>query len=152
MVKTISDFSEFRKTIKRPGLVVVDFFAEWCGPCKQIAPFIENLSTKYPNVVFIKVDVDKAEEISQDRGITAMPTFQFFVWGSMVDELKGADPNRLESLVKLHDSIPKQPAEMSITELKVAIAKAGLAAKTIGFLEKKEFVALLQNYYTDNFT
>jgi thiol-disulfide isomerase/thioredoxin len=55
MVKEITSSDEFNKEIRVPNLVVVDFYATWCGPCKMIAPFIEQLSTKYPEVKFIKV-------------------------------------------------------------------------------------------------
>jgi len=55
MVKEISSAEEFSREIKVPNLVVVDFYATWCGPCKMIAPFIEQMSRKYPEVVFLKV-------------------------------------------------------------------------------------------------
>lgn len=61
MVKEVTDKSEFEGIVKGPGLVVVDFFATWCGPCMHIAPFVEELASKYPDVVFIKVDCDKAD-------------------------------------------------------------------------------------------
>jgi thioredoxin 1 len=91
MVKEISSASEFNTEIKGPGLVVVDYFATWCGPCKQIAPFLEELSRKYPNVKFLKVDSDKVQEVTSERRISSLPTFQFFVKGNQVDEIKGAD-------------------------------------------------------------
>jgi thioredoxin 1 len=90
MVKLITSASEFSREIQVPGLVVVDFFADWCGPCRNIAPFVESLSVKYPNVKFLKVNVDTCEVGSQ-RGVRSLPTFQFFVNGNMVDEMKGAD-------------------------------------------------------------
>lgn len=102
MVKMIESAGEFASEIKGPGLVVVDFFAEWCGPCKGIAPKLEELSKKYPNVKFIKVDVDKVEEVAQEKGISAMPTFHFYVKGTLVDEMKGADAAMLESKIQQH--------------------------------------------------
>lgn len=98
MVKIIANSSEFNKEIQGPGLVVVDYFADWCGPCRQITPFVESLSTKYPHVKFLKVNADQSE-ISQQRGIKSLPTFQFFVKGSQVDEIKGANPSLLEQKV-----------------------------------------------------
>ena len=102
MVKMIESAGEFASEVKGPGLVVVDFFAEWCGPCKAIAPKLEELSKKYPNVKFIKVDVEKVEEVAQEKGISAMPTFQFYVKGTQVDEMKGADVVMLESKIQQH--------------------------------------------------
>lgn len=101
MVKEVSDPSEFASEIRGPGLVVVDFFATWCGPCQQIGPFVEQLSKRYPNVKFIKVDVDKSQ-IGSERGVRAMPTFHFYVKGSLVDEMKGANPKGLEDKIIQH--------------------------------------------------
>jgi len=56
---------------------VIDFFATWCGPCKMIAPPIEEMSKTLENVVFLKVDVDEAEAAAQEFNISAMPTFIF---------------------------------------------------------------------------
>jgi len=81
-------------------LVVIDFMAKWCGPCHQIAPFVEQLSTKYPDVVFLKVDVDELKTVAQECKVTAMPTFQFYKGGAKVEELVGANPNRLEAIIK----------------------------------------------------
>jgi thioredoxin len=98
MSKKITSASEFESEISKGCLTVVDFYADWCGPCKKIAPFIEDLSKKNPNVNFLKVDVDTCD-VAQQRGISAMPTFQFFLNGEMIDEMKGADPNALEQKV-----------------------------------------------------
>eukprot|EP01035_Chromulina_nebulosa_P027688 gene27688-36443_t len=99
MVKEISSLSEFEKEISSPGLVVVDFFTTWCGPCKQIAPLIEQLALKYPDVKFIKVDIEKNRDISEPRQISSIPTFHFIVGGKLKDEMKGANPTQLESKI-----------------------------------------------------
>ena len=99
MVKEIQSVGEFEQEIKGPGLVVVDFFTTWCGPCKQIAPFIDTLALKFPEVKFIKVDIEKNEDIAGPRNISSIPTFHFIVKGNLVDEMKGADPRVLEQKV-----------------------------------------------------
>ncbi|CAI5980000.1 unnamed protein product [Closterium sp. NIES-64] len=83
-------------------LLVVDFTATWCGPCRIIGPVFEQLSSQYTNAIFAKVDVDENGDISQDSGVKGIPAFHFFKGGEKVDELVGADSNRLEVLIKKH--------------------------------------------------
>ena len=81
--------------------VVIDFTATWCGPCQRIAPFFEELSTKYPSVTFVKVDVDEMDTISAQCGVRCMPTFMVYNDGKKTDaKLEGASPDALEALVK----------------------------------------------------
>ena len=90
-------------SMERP--VIVDFWAEWCGPCKMIAPFFEELAAKYPGVVFVKVDVDDLDDVAAECGISAMPTFQLYSNGVKVQELTGADKDKLEALAKSADDL-----------------------------------------------
>ncbi|GJP42400.1 hypothetical protein CLOM_g1967 [Closterium sp. NIES-68] len=83
-------------------LLVVDFTATWCGPCRIIGPVFEQLSSQYTNAIFAEVDVDENGDISQESGVKGIPAFHFFKGGSKVDEMVGADANRLELLVKKH--------------------------------------------------
>eukprot|EP00029_Vermamoeba_vermiformis_P001618 TRINITY_DN1181_c0_g1_i1.p1 TRINITY_DN1181_c0_g1~~TRINITY_DN1181_c0_g1_i1.p1 ORF type:complete len:226 (+),score=34.47 TRINITY_DN1181_c0_g1_i1:25-702(+) len=101
-VQHVSSENEFHEKLKSAGerLVVVDFFADWCGPCKQISPIIDEFSNKYPNVVFLKVDVDELSDLAGQLGVKAMPTFYLYLKGKKVDDLVGADPNKLESKIK----------------------------------------------------
>ena len=72
------DSTNFDKTIKEYGLVVVDFWAEWCGPCQIIAPIIERLAKKYKGkVVFGKLNVDENREIAVRFGIMGIPTLGY---------------------------------------------------------------------------
>jgi thioredoxin len=76
MVNHMETKAEFDETIgKTDNLVVVDFTATWCPPCKAIAPIFEALAAEEPDVVFIKVDVDANSETAQACGISSMPTF-----------------------------------------------------------------------------
>eukprot|EP01112_Ceratiomyxa_fruticulosa_P013108 TRINITY_DN3667_c0_g1_i2.p1 TRINITY_DN3667_c0_g1~~TRINITY_DN3667_c0_g1_i2.p1 ORF type:complete len:591 (-),score=177.33 TRINITY_DN3667_c0_g1_i2:78-1850(-) len=102
-VKEAGD-ATFDKELSAAGgkLVVVDFTATWCNPCKMIGPIFVGLSSKYPNVVFLKIDVDKNKGTTSRCGIKAMPTFQFYLGGVKVDEFSGADPRLLEELIQKH--------------------------------------------------
>ncbi|KAI8091923.1 PITH domain-containing protein [Thamnidium elegans] len=102
-IQHIHNATEFHKLLTTTDkLVVVDFYATWCGPCKMITPFYTQLSTKYSQVVFSKVDVDEAKEIAAACKVSSMPTFQFYKGGSKVAEMKGANPQQLEHYVKQH--------------------------------------------------
>lgn len=80
-------------------IVVVDFTAAWCGPCKMITPFYSELSEKYPQLVFLKVDVDAMPELSATWDVQAMPTFFFIKDGKQIDKLVGANKPELEKKV-----------------------------------------------------
>ena len=93
MVKVISEVSE----VPQQGAVVIDFFATWCGPCKRIAPFFEQLADEYVGVTFLKVDVDESAELVDVYAIQAMPTFVFLKDGKVVKKVEGADVKGLEA-------------------------------------------------------
>jgi len=65
-------------------VTVVDFFATWCGPCKMISPIIEKLANDITNVKFVKIDVDKHDELARIYGIMSIPTLIFFKDGKEV--------------------------------------------------------------------
>ncbi|XP_053573951.1 thioredoxin-like [Bombina bombina] len=93
MVRHIENLEEFKKALVDAGnkLVVVDFTATWCGPCKMIAPFFKGLSEKYPDVVFLKVDVDDAQDVAADCDIKCMPSSHFYKNGEKVHDFSGAN-------------------------------------------------------------
>jgi thiol-disulfide isomerase/thioredoxin len=70
-----------------------------CGPCKFIGPIFERLAGENPDIEFVKIDVDQAEEVAGHCGIQAMPTFQFYKNGEILEEMRGADVARLEQLI-----------------------------------------------------
>ncbi|MBP3350323.1 MAG: thioredoxin [Bacteroidaceae bacterium] len=82
--------------------VVIDFWAEWCGPCRQIGPFVDELAAQYEGQVTIgKYNVDEGEEISGEYGIRNIPTLLFFKDGQLVDKHVGsANKAQLEEKVK----------------------------------------------------
>lgn len=68
---------EFEKLIKENDNVVIDFYATWCGPCKMLAPIMEEVSQEIENIAFVKVDVDEAEELAALFGIQSIPTVAY---------------------------------------------------------------------------
>jgi thioredoxin len=100
-MEEIKSLSQFNK-LKANSLLIIDFYAVWCGPCKVISPAFDKLAKQHESstsIIFAKVDVDKAKDVAQACGITAMPTFQFFKDGKKVDEVKGADPQQLTTKI-----------------------------------------------------
>lgn len=71
------------------GIVVVDFFANWCGPCKMLAPVLEEMADEYKQVKFVKVDVDQDVDLARRYGIQSIPNVIFFKDGKAVDQLVG---------------------------------------------------------------
>ncbi|GAA0155267.1 oxidoreductase [Lithospermum erythrorhizon] len=84
------------------NLIVVDFTASWCGPCRFISPFLGELAKKLPNVTFLKVDVDELKSVAQDWAIEAMPTFMFLKEGKIVDTVVGAKKEELQQAISKH--------------------------------------------------
>lgn len=100
MVLSIKSEKEFKSVLSENQVVIADFTASWCGPCRQIAPVFEKLSNHHSAAKFIKVDVDEVKSVAAAEGITAMPTFCSYINGNRFSIVKGADNVGLENLVK----------------------------------------------------
>lgn len=83
---------EFEKLVLIDGIVFVDFWASWCGPCKMFAPIFEAASEKFPEIKFAKVDTDLERDLSSAAGITSIPTLMAFRAGVLVFRQAGALP------------------------------------------------------------
>lgn len=102
MLTHISNMTELSDLMaKDPRAIVMDFYAEWCGPCKAIAPLFERFadSDVSQSVCFVKVDVDVAEDVASHYQVSAMPTFLSIKDGKEVSRVTGANRTELSKLI-----------------------------------------------------
>lgn len=98
MIKHIESNNEFKKEVS-DGTVLVDFYADWCGPCQMLAPLLEQLD-KEVNVKILKINVDDLGDIARDYRVMSIPTLIAFKDGKMIKREMGYMPlERLKSLV-----------------------------------------------------
>jgi len=105
MVYVVKDVDDFEGQLVKAEdkLVLVDFFATWCGPCKMIAPKLDEFATKYADkLVILKVDVDECEDLATTYQIASMPTFVFIKNTKVVTQFSGANAAKLEELINTH--------------------------------------------------
>ena len=88
MLKHIQNAAEFDDAIKE-GLVLVDFFATWCGPCKMLSPVLEEVAEENPDINILKIDVDEVSELAVRYGVQAIPTLMLFKNGQRVETRMG---------------------------------------------------------------
>ncbi|GAA2132066.1 thioredoxin [Glycomyces algeriensis] len=91
----------FEETVTGNGIVLVDWWADWCGPCKMFAPTFEASSEKHPDVVFGKIDTEDQPELSGEAGIQSIPTLMAFRDGILLYSQPGAlPPAALEEIIE----------------------------------------------------
>ncbi|KAK7409310.1 hypothetical protein QQX98_008489 [Neonectria punicea] len=119
MVQLISSAAELQSLLDSTTYVAVDFFADWCPPCKAIAPVYETLADKHSvpqTLAFAKVNVDHVQDVARTYRVTAMPTFLFFKDGKQVAVngqamIQGADPRTLGAAAEKLGGLAKKRAE-----------------------------------------
>jgi thioredoxin 1 len=85
--------------IPSTGYVLTDFYADWCSPCKAIAPFFNSLKEKHPNVKFLKCNIDENQEIARKHKVESIPCFILFKDGLEEDRMVGANKVKLEEMI-----------------------------------------------------
>ncbi len=109
----------FNQTLDSEGIVIIDFWAEWCGPCRQFGPIFERVSDQYPDVIFGKVNTEEQHSIATQYGIMSIPTIMVVrdgiillnqagslpeeAFGKMIDHVKGLDMDEIRAEIAAED-------------------------------------------------
>jgi thioredoxin 1 len=117
----------FEESVLKDGIVLVDWWASWCGPCRMFAPVFEAASEKYPDITFAKVDTEAEQNLSAAAGITSIPTLMAFRDGILVFRQPGALP--APALQQVIDAV----LDLDMAEVRANVAaEAGAQAGTSG--------------------
>jgi len=99
----VKDDAFEEEVLKSNSITVVDFWAEWCGPCKMMGPVFEEASKELPDVKFVKLNVDTSPQTASNYGIMSIPTVLFFKGGEKIDQIVGlVQKGRLIDIIKKH--------------------------------------------------
>ena len=83
------------KNIRNDGKIVVDFYADWCGPCKMLSPILEEVSEDHQDIKFVKINVDENEELAAEFGIMSIPAVFMLKDGNIVNKFLGAQSKKV---------------------------------------------------------
>jgi thiol-disulfide isomerase/thioredoxin len=101
--KELNSVSELQS--RGNDVLVLNFWADWCKPCEQLNPIFDALADTYPNIHFLKVEAEKAEDITQKFEVTAVPTFLFLRNQAVFDKIEGANAPELASKVEKYNQV-----------------------------------------------
>ncbi|MBT2547382.1 co-chaperone YbbN [Arthrobacter sp. ISL-65] len=126
---------QFASTIEGNGIVLVDFWAEWCGPCRQFAPTYSAASEKHPDVVFAKVDTEAEQQLAAEAGISSIPTLMAFREKVLVFSQPGAlAAPQLEQVIDAVKALDMEEvhAHVARSQAEAAAAAGNSAGKSAG--------------------
>lgn len=107
----------FKETIDKEGIVLLDFWAEWCGPCKRFSPVYEQVSEEYPDHVFGKIDTEANQELAAGLQIQSIPTLMAFRDGILVYRDAGAlPPKALKDLITQVEGLDMDEVRQKVAE------------------------------------
>ena len=124
MATTEINAQNFKDTIEKDGITILDFWADWCGPCKRFGPIFEQASEENPQVTFGKVDTEANQELSAALQIQSIPTIMFFRDGVLLERVSG-----LMSAADIKDLVGKAEA-LDMDAVRKQIAEAQAQAET----------------------
>ncbi len=88
-VKHINESQFKEEVLGSKGIVLVDFYADWCGPCKMLGPILEEVAEALPNITVVKINVDENQNIAQEYGVMSIPTVYLFDGGAKMSKFVG---------------------------------------------------------------
>ena len=90
-----------KQVLMTPGIILIDFFATWCGPCQSMEPLLQQLESTYPDLTIFKIDIDKSQDLAQRFKVASVPTFKFIKSGKVLKTQVGMmSPNDLDNILK----------------------------------------------------
>ncbi len=115
MATTELSMDTFEKTVTDDGITLVDFWAEWCGPCKMFGPIFEEVADENPDITFAKVDTEAQQDLAGALGIQSIPTLMVFRDGIQLFNQPGALPKAAL------DDLVRQVRELDLDEVRAQI-------------------------------